>query len=328
MDLAAAMARLRSGPMRAEPTRDGGIILASRFALKDFSRRLPSHTVPESLGPERILRLVILDMDGVLYRGDQPIPGAAEFAKRLHDAGALVRYATNNSMFTRAVYADRLRSMGIAATTDEIVTSTSATIDHLRRHEPSVRSVLAVGAQGMVDELRTAGLAVRHAGEPGDVSELKAVDAVVVGLDPEINAARLDAASAAIRAGARFIATNADARYPTPTGFRPGAGAIVGALADATSVTPLVIGKPAPAMFATTLEGAGVTPAEAVVIGDNPESDVAGAHRSGIESILVLTGVTDADALDELTGELRPDHVAADPAAAWELLAGRLRAAR
>ena len=230
-------------------------------------------------------------------------------------------------MFTRAAYADRLRSMGIAATPDEIVTSTSATIDHLRRHEPSVRSVLAVGAQGMLDELRTAGLAVRHAGVPSDVSELPAVDAVVVGLDPEIDASRLDAAADAIRAGARFIATNADARYPTPTGFRPGAGAIVAALADATGVTPLVIGKPAPAMFATTLEGAGVTPAEAVVIGDNPESDVAGAHRSGIESILVLTGVTDADAVDELTGELRPDHVAADPAAAWELLAGRLRAA-
>lgn len=277
--------------------------------------------------PATRLRLVILDMDGVLYRGDQPIPGAAELAQRLHDAGAQVRYATNNSMFTRAAYADRLTSMGITAAPDEIVTSTSATIEHLRRHEPAVRSILAVGAQGMVDELRAAGLTVRHAAEPRDPSAPTPVDAVVVGLDPEIDAARLDVAADAIRAGARFIATNADARYPTPTGFRPGAGAIVAALADATGVPPLVIGKPAPAMFAATLEGAGVTPAEAIVIGDNPESDVAGAHRSGIESILVLTGVTDADAVSELAGELRPDHVAADPAAAWELLAGRLRAA-
>jgi len=270
---------------------------------------------------------VILDMDGVLYRGDQPIPGAADLARHLKEAGLEVRYATNNSMFTRVEYVARLAEMSIAASPDEIVTSTASTIEHLRRHEPAVRSVLAVGAQGMIDELQAAGFAVRHAAEPGDPTAPALVDAVVVGLDPEIDASRLDAAADAIRAGARFIATNADARYPTPTGFRPGAGAIVAALADATGVTPLVIGKPAPAMFVAILEGAGVTPAEAIVIGDNPESDVAGAHRSGIESILVLTGVADADAVDELNGELRPDHVAADLAAAWELLAGRLRSA-
>ena len=273
------------------------------------------------------LRLVILDMDGVLYRGDQPIPGAADLARRLHEVGMEVRYATNNSMFTRAEYAERLRSMGITAAPGEIVTSTSATIEHLHRHEPGVRSVLAVGAPGMADELRAAGFVVRAAADAAETeSDGGPVDAVLVGLDPAFDATRLEAATRAIRRGARFIATNADARYPTPTGFRPGAGVIVAAIEEATGVPPLVIGKPAPAMFTAILEAAGVVPTKAVVIGDNPDSDIAGAHRSGIESVLVLTGVTGEQAVDGLTGEQRPDHVVADPAAAWELLAGRLRA--
>jgi HAD superfamily hydrolase (TIGR01450 family) len=277
----------------------------------------------ESVRRAAPLRLVILDLDGVLYRGDQPIPGASELVRNLHAVGLLVRYATNNSMFTRGAYAERLTGMGIPASPDEIVTSTSATIDHLRRHVPDVASVLAVGASGMVAELREAGYSVTPIGEaPGD--EAAEVDAVLVGLDPDFDDARLAAAVAAIRAGARFIATNADARYPTPTGFRPGAGSTVTAIASGSEVEPLVIGKPAPAMFASILESSGAAPAEALVIGDNPDSDIAAANRSGIESVLVLTGVTDADAACSLTGERRPDHVAADPGAAWEIIAARL----
>jgi 4-nitrophenyl phosphatase len=173
--------------------------------------------------PGGALRLVILDMDGVLYRGDEAVPGAADLVRRLHAAGVIVRYATNNSMFTRDAYAQRLRGMGIEATPDEIVTSTSATIEHLRRHAPEVRRVLAVGADGMVSELSDAGYAAVPVAEVAASSTVAAVDAVIVGLDPAFDEARLAAAARAIRNGARFIATNADARYPTPTGFRPGA---------------------------------------------------------------------------------------------------------
>lgn len=266
-------------------------------------------------------------MDGVLYRGDRPIPGAANLVGLLHEAGVSVRYATNNSMFTRGQYAERLTDMGIPAETDEIVTSTSATIEYLRRHQADVRTVMAVGAAGMVAELAAAGYSVVPIAqaarpEPGTAPAL--VDAVLVGLDPDFDEARLAASSAAVSAGARFVATNADARYPTPSGFRPGAGAMVAAIAEATGVTPLIIGKPEPAMFAAILEAAQVEPDAAVVIGDNPDSDIAGAHRSGIRSVLVLTGVTDADVAVGLTGERRPDHVVADPAAAWDLLSSWL----
>ena len=124
----------------------------------------------------------------------------------------------------------------------------------------------------------------------------------------------------AVTDGARFIATNADTRYPTAEGFLPGAGSIVAALATATGVTPEVIGKPSPAMFQAILEASGVPPTEAVVIGDNPDADVAGAHRAGCAAILVLTGVADATLAAELAGERRPDAIAADPAAVLALL--------
>jgi 4-nitrophenyl phosphatase len=275
--------------------------------------------------PRSPLRLVILDMDGVLYRGDRAIAGAANLVGLLHEAGVAVRYATNNSMFTRDEYVDRLAAMDIPAAAEEIVTSTSAAIEHLRRHQPDVRAVLAVGASGMVIELRAAGYAVVPIAEATDtVPGATRFDAVLVGLDPDFDETRLVAASAAVSAGARLVATNADARYPTPSGYRPGAGAIVAAIADATGVTPLIIGKPEPAMFQAILEAAGVKPAAAVVIGDNPDSDIAGAHQSGIRSVLVLTGVTDADQAIGLDGERRPDHVVADPAAAWDLLSGWL----
>jgi len=266
------------------------------------------------------LRLVILDLDGVVYRGDRPVDGADELIGRLHGAGLLVRYATNNSMSTRSAYAERLRRIGIAADADEIVTSTSATIAHLRRHEPRVRTVLAVGGYGMVEELRSAGYEVF----PAAADEDRRVDAVLVGLDPDFDDRRLAVAAREVRAGARFIATNADARYPTPTGFRPGAGAMVAAIRDASGVEPLVIGKPEPAMFRAILEAAGVGPDEALVIGDNPDSDIRAAHRAGIESVLVLTGVTAPAAVASLTGERAPDHVAAGPAAAWEVVAARI----
>jgi 4-nitrophenyl phosphatase len=268
------------------------------------------------------LRLVIFDMDGVLYRGDRPVPGAADLVRRLHESGVSVRYATNNSMFTREAYARRLSEMGIEATPGEIVTSTSATVEHLRHHAPEVRSVMAVGAQGMVAELSEAGYEVLPVAE-GTTAGSR-VDAVIVGLDPDFDAARLGSAASAVRAGARFVATNADARYPTPSGFRPGAGTMVAAIAAASGATPQIIGKPEPAMFTTILEEAGVAADEALVVGDNPDSDVAGARRSGIESILVLTGVTDAEAAVGLDGERRPDHVAADPTEVWALVAGRV----
>jgi len=275
-------------------------------------------------------RLVILDLDGVVYRGAQPVDGAASLVAALHERGTIVRFATNNSMATRAAYLDRLASMGIGASIDEIVTSTAATIDHLREHLPKVRRVLVVGAAGMLEELREAGLEVTAAadavGSDYDGGPLPdAYDAVIAGLDPGFDYRRLAAASATLRAGALFVATNADLRYPTRSGFMPGAGSIIAALEAASGVVPLVIGKPQPGIFRSILERAGIRPYEAIAIGDNPDADMVAAHRAGIGSILVLTGVTDEVAARELSGERRPDLVARDPFGVASLLGLTLR---
>src|SRR6185295_17538421 len=138
-----------------------------RFAGRDssYDRLVGADRIP-------LPQLVIFDLDGVVYRGGEPIAGAAELVAALHAAGRTVRFATNNSMATRQAYVTRLAAQGIRTEPDEIVTSSWATIQHLRAHEPEVRRVMAVGADGMVAELRDAGYDAVHAGSaaPADWS--------------------------------------------------------------------------------------------------------------------------------------------------------------
>ncbi len=263
-------------------------------------------------------QLVIFDLDGVVYRGDRAVPGAPLLIDGLRRARIAVRFATNNSMRRPEDFARRLEAIGVATRAEEIVTSTTATIDHLQRHLPEVRSVLAVGEDGLHGMLQAAGYRVTRAaeaarqGEDGPLNEH--YDAVVAGLDLSFGFHALAAAQAALLGGASFVATNADARYPTRRGFLPGAGAMVAAIATASGVAPVVIGKPSPAMFEAILEQTGTPPSAAVVVGDNPDADVVAANRAGIRCALVLTGVADAEAADALSGDHRPWMVARDPA--------------
>ena len=296
------------------------MLASRRFAGRDspYDRPVDVDRIP-------LPQLVIFDLDGVVYRGDEPIAGAAELVARIHAAGRMVRFATNNSMATRQEYVDRLAAQGINTDRDEIVTSTWATIRHLRAHEPEVQRVMAVGADGMIAELRDAGYNAVHAGSAAPSTWAgqplaQRYDAVVAGLDPTIDYRTLGIAVCAIRAGARFVATNADVRYPLPDGFVPGAGAIIAALQAASGVEPLVIGKPQPAMFHAILESSGLAADDALVIGDNPDSDVVAARRAGIRVLLVLTGIADAAQAATLAGERKPDWVVADPPAAAALL--------
>ncbi|MDQ2941278.1 MAG: HAD-IIA family hydrolase [Chloroflexota bacterium] len=276
-----------------------------------------------------VIRLVIFDLDGVIYRGERAIDGAVKLVADLKASGMAVRFATNNSTVDRLAYVARLGRHGIRATPEEVVTSTSATIEHLARNTPEVRRVLAVGGRGIIDEFVAAGYQTVSAAdavpEDYDGGGLdRRYDALVVGLDPSFDYQRLAAAVSAVRAGALFVATNADALFPTGHGFLPGAGAMVAAIAAGGGVEPEVIGKPQPAMFIAALESSGVAPDEAVVVGDNPESDVVAARRAGIRSILVLTGVADAQSAATLAGERRPDAILAGPDEVRELLLGSL----
>ena len=273
--------------------------------------------------------LLLVDLDGVLYRGAAPVPGVAAVLATRAARGDDVVYVTNNSMWYRDEYVERIAAMGAPVSADQIVSSPRATALYLRDHEPSIRHVLTVGASGMDRELEDAGFQVTRAGDVGELIRGSGVegpdgsngweaagrpDAVVVGLDPKIDYLRLTVATDCIRAGARFIATNRDPVYPTERAVRPGAGSIVAAVEAASGVTPISIGKPEPYLLEEAARAVGREPSEAIMIGDGLGTDIAAAIAVGARSILMLTGVTTREALDGLAPGARPTVVAADAA--------------
>ena len=204
-----------------------------------------------------------------------------------------------------------------------MVSSARATALYLRDEAPEIRRVLVLGAGGLERELRdvgldvvTAGHAATRAGQEGidGFAAAGEPDAVVVGLDPQLTYLRLAVAADAIRAGARFVATNRDPIYPTERGLRPGAGSIVAAVEATTGVTPLSIGKPAPLLLEEAARAAGGHARDAVMIGDSITTDVAAARAVGARSIVMLTGVTTREQLEATPPDERPTEVAADAA--------------
>jgi HAD superfamily hydrolase (TIGR01450 family) len=272
---------------------------------------------------ERVSLLLLVDLDGVVYRGAEPVPGVAAVLADRAARGDDVVYVTNNSMHYRADYVTRLAAMGCPISPDRVVSSSRATALHIQRHETGIRRVLAVGASGLERELRDVGLDVVTAAHAATRMHQEGIDgwtaaggpdAVVTGLDPNFTYLRLAAAADCIRAGSRFIATNRDPVYPTERGLRPGAGAVAAALEATTGVTPLSIGKPEGHLLELAAEVVGRTAGEAVMIGDGIGTDLAAARAVGARSVLMLTGVTTAADLEALPHDRRPDAVATDAA--------------
>jgi 4-nitrophenyl phosphatase len=273
--------------------------------------------------------LLLVDLDGVLYRGAAPVPGVAALLTARAAGGDDVVYVTNNSMWYREEYVDRIAGMGAPVTADRIVSSPRATALYLADHEPGIRHVLTVGAAGLDRELEDAGFRVTRAGDAGEKIRGGGIegtdggngweaagrpDAVVVGLDPRIDYLRLTVAADSIRAGARFVATNRDPIYPTERAVRPGAGSIVAAIEAASGVTPISIGKPEPYLLEEAARVVGRRPDEAVMIGDGLTTDIAAARAVGARSVLMLTGVTSRDDVAAAAEEARPTATAADAA--------------
>lgn len=265
--------------------------------------------------------ILLVDLDGVVYRGSAPVPGVAQLLAQREAAGDVIVYVTNNSMHYRADYVSRLSAMGAPVTADRVVSSPRATALYLAEHEPSVKRVLAIGAGGLERELRDVGFTVvtaahaaqRMAQEGIDgVTAAGQPDAVVVGLDPQVTYLKLAAAADCVRAGALFVATNRDPLYPTERGLQPGAGSIVAAVEVASGVRPLVIGKPEPLLLESAAHAGGGEARDAVMIGDGLGTDLAAARAVGARSILMLTGVTSKAMLDALPADERPTAVASD----------------
>jgi HAD superfamily hydrolase (TIGR01450 family) len=277
--------------------------------------------------------LLLVDLDGVVYRASEGVPGVGAVLAARAALGDDVVYVTNNAMHYHADYLPRLTGHGAPVVPDRVVTSARASAMYVRSHLPSVRSVLAVGAAGLERELREAGFDVVTAAHAATRMSQEGIDgwaaaghpdAVVVGLDPQLTYLRIAAAADCVRAGSVFIATNRDPIYPTERGFRPGAGTVVAAIEVASRTEASVtIGKPGPLLLQEAAELVGADPARAVMIGD-ALSDVAAGRAVGARTVLMLTGVTTREMADALPIAERPTHVAADAgelAAALEDLA-------
>jgi len=278
--------------------------------------------------------VVIFDMDGVLYRGSQVMPYAKEALDRVRRANWEVFFATNNSTATRVDYLHRLQHLGLGGDLDHVVTSGYATAHYLERRRPKPMDVLVIGADGLREEIRAVGIAVRNGDElPGshpppdaaaDGADPGAMrrylvgldlppppDTVVVGLDLHLTYAKIAEAQRAILAGAEFVCTNRDRAYPVEGRLLPGAGTIVAAIEVATGAKALCIGKPEPFLFQEAIRRAAMPEGRdpVVVVGDSTDYDMVAAHRVGAVGVLITTGLTEKDSLDTATGAAAPDRV-------------------
>ncbi len=278
--------------------------------------------------------LLLVDLDGVVYRGSEPIPGIASLLARRVAAGDEVVYVTNNSMWHRADYVARLTGLGAPVSADRVISSPRATALYLREVDPGLERVLALGGPGLGRELAEVGFSVVMAGAAAERVANEGIDrfeaagrpgAVVVGLDPELSWQRLAVASSAIRAGARFVATNRDPIYPTEGGLMPGSGAVVAAVEAASGVSPVSIGKPGPLLLEEAARAVGADPRTAVMIGDGILTDLRAAKAVGARCVLMLTGVTTRAEVEALADSDAPDAVAED-ATELEAALERLRA--
>ena len=250
------------------------------------------------------IRHVVMDMDGVLYRGDHPLPGAVDTLNTLRARGVRVAFLTNNASRHREELAARLSRLGFECTAGDVWGSAYIAARYLSRHAPEAR-VFLVGTAGMRREMEEAGLAVAPTHE--------GATHVVAGLDMTVTYEKLSNAHYAICNGATFIATNLDATFPDgPTTTTPGGGALVAALRTSTGVTPLVMGKPEPTGLSLIAASWGVAAGGMAMVGDRLDTDIAAANAFGCLSVLVLTGVSSREeaeraAVAEKPGAVLPD---------------------
>lgn len=238
-------------------------------------------------------RLILLDLDGTVYRGSEPIPGAAETIAELRRRGVALRFVTNNSSVTAQSQQVKLEQLGVPCKEADILTSGLAAARYLARE--GLTRAFVMGERGLAETLISQGVEpinLDNSGRPVPV-EAPGADVVLAGICRHFDYAFVDAALQLLLAGAKFVATNPDPTYPIEGGkLQPGAGAIVGALRGCSGREPIVIGKPEPAMIEICLRDAQVAPEEALVVGDRMDTDIEAGRRAGCPTWLVLSGAT------------------------------------
>jgi NagD protein len=257
-------------------------------------------------------RGLLVDIDGVILRDDAPLPGAAELVAWLLERKVRFLFLTNYPSQTPADLAGRMAHSGIAVPAHHFFTSAMATAEFLDKQAGTRRSAFVVGEGALVHELYKIGFTI---------SETEA-DFVVLGETRHYNFEMIQRASGLIQRGARFIATNPDVAGPAG---RPSCGAFAAPIERITGKSPFYVGKPSPFMMRAGLRQLGIHSGEACMIGDNLQTDIIAGVQSGMETILVLSGVSlEADL--ELVA-YRPDHIVKDAFALRELLERELKEA-
>lgn len=267
--------------------------------------------------------VALVDLDGVVYVGTDPVPGAADALSRARERGMAIGFVTNNASRSPETVLAHLADLGVAADVGEVITSAQTAAAVLARRLPAGATVLVVGTDALAAAVRARGLVAVTGAEgpgtargrpgaapwrPGTAPQRDSPAAVVQGYSADTGWRDLAAAIVALRQGAWWVATNADATVPSPDGPLPGNGAFVEVIRRTTGLVPVVTGKPEPAMHRECLER--MHAVRPLVVGDRLDTDIEGASRVGCDSLLVLTGITAAPALLNAGPSQRPTYIA------------------
>ncbi len=249
--------------------------------------------------PKRLYDAYVFDLDGTVYLEDALLPGAGETIAFLRQQHRRTVFLSNNPTRSRTAYADKLTRLGLPTSPDEILTSAAVMVDFLRQRLPGAR-LFVCGEESLMRELTEAGFVL--------TTDPRATDAVIASFDRTFAYWKLQVAFDAIRAGARFFATNADRFCPVPGGGQPDAAAVIAAIEACTNThVEAVVGKPSPYMSRALLNLLQLPPAQCLITGDRLETDVQMGLQAGMASALVLTGATPRQELAEST--LQPTFV-------------------
>jgi len=254
----------------------------------------------------KVYRCYFLDLDGVVYRGNERLPGAREFIEWIEASGREYLYLSNNSMSTPAEVAARIQALGLPAPLERVVTAGSAAALYLAQHYAGAR-VFVLGLPPLAQMVREAGLKVLSE-DDGAQAEV-----VLVGLDRSLTYARLSVAVQAVLNGAAFVAVNRDPLLPMEGKLEPGSGAIAAAIQASTGVSPYMVGKPDPGIIREALRLIHARPEETAIIGDGLTLDIPAGYQAGIATILLLSGITSRAQISDAA--IQPDAVYDDLAA-------------
>ncbi len=254
------------------------------------------------------IKNLILDMDGVLWHGETPVPGLAEFFDTLNQLSLNFVLATNNASKTPNQYVHKFAGFGVPISAAQVLTSAEATAVYLSQQYPTGTAVYVIGGDGLREGMTRRGFDIITLEE---IQAGRLADIVTVGFWRDVTYNDFAAGAICINNGAQFVGTNPDVSFPSEYGNLPGAGSFLALLQATTGVKPITIGKPGPIIFQDALQRLGGTPENTAIVGDRLSTDIAGGQAAGIQTILVLSGITTLEDVANVNG-LKPDYVVAD----------------